>query len=100
MAEFDWWLLFVGVVAGGGLVALVLTDSVRRDEALSERETEAEATWVTEWLGARGTVIAHERVADVLRAHRAYLHQPPPDALIDGDAEAGLPGPTPVRGDA
>ena len=36
MAEFQWWLLIVGLVAGGGLVAIVSMDGRRREEDLAE----------------------------------------------------------------
>ena len=37
-AEFNWWLLIVGLVIGAGLVWLVVADSRRREADLSERE--------------------------------------------------------------
>ena len=36
MAEFQWWLLIVGLVAGGGLVAVVSMDGRRREQDISE----------------------------------------------------------------
>jgi len=91
MAEFDWWLLIVGVVAGGGLVALVLSDSVRRDEEISDRESRAEAAWAAEWLDERGASVATETVVAVLRAHRAYLRLAPPDELVPDERTPGGP---------
>src|SRR4029077_2998205 len=38
MAEFQWWLLLVGLVAGGGLVAVVTMDGRRREEDLADLE--------------------------------------------------------------
>ena len=37
-AEFNWWLLILGLAAGAGIAWLVLTDLARRDEDLAERE--------------------------------------------------------------
>jgi hypothetical protein len=81
MAEFQWWLLLVGLVAGGGLVAVVSMDSRRREQDISELEQRAEATWIADQLGARGGPDA-STVESVLRAHREYLSQNPPDRLI------------------
>jgi len=88
MAEFQWWLLLVGLVAGGGLVAVVSMDGRRREEDLSELEQRAEATWIADQLGARavGSSPDPDTVGDVLRAHRTYLSLPPPDRLIVEDA--------------
>ncbi len=81
MAEFQWWLLIVGLVAGGGLVAVVSTDSRRREQDISELEQRAEATWIADQLGRRGGPDT-ATVEDVLRAHRDYLALRPPDRLI------------------
>ena len=48
MAEFQWWLLLVGLVAGGGLVAIVSMDGRRNEEDLVELERRAEATWIAD----------------------------------------------------
>src|SRR5262245_4886063 len=86
MAEFDWWLLVVGLVVGGGLVYLVLLESRRREADVETEELEAEATFVSERLADGGLKISREDVADVLREHRAYLGLPPPDAIVGADA--------------
>lgn len=85
MAEFQWWLLLVGLVAGGGLVAIVTMDSRRRDEDLAEAERHAEATWIAERLYAQDASLTPDTVEAVLRVHREYLSLPAPDRLlIDG----------------
>jgi hypothetical protein len=85
MAEFQWWLLLVGLVAGGGLVAIVSMDSRRREEDLSEAERQAEATWIADRLYAQDPSLDPDTVAAVLRIHREYLSLPAPDRLvIDG----------------
>ena len=87
MAEFQWWLLLVGLVAGGGLVAVVSMDSRRREQDIGELEQRAEASWIADQLDvgrageARGGPDA-ETVEAVLRAHREYLALQPPDRLI------------------
>lgn len=86
MAEFQWWLLLVGLVAGGGLVAIVSMDGRRREEDLSELEQRAEATWIAERLGSRNGEPDAGTVATILRIHREYLSLPPPDRLlVDGE---------------
>ncbi len=91
-AEFNWWLLIVGVVVGGALTWLILADSNRRERDLDDRELPAEAAWISRLLGHRGA--DPDTVEEVLRAHRQYLEFPPPDALVDpaelvGDETAG-----------
>ena len=86
MAEFQWWLLLVGLVAGGGLVAVVFLDSTRRDADLADDEREAEANWISIWLRGRGRNVSPDDAAEVLRAHRDYLELPPPDRLVPASA--------------
>ena len=80
-AEFNWWLLIVGVVIGGALTWLVLADLGRRDQEIDEEELRAEAGWLARSLDdPRVDADVAERV---LRAHRRYLGFPPPDALVE-----------------
>ena len=88
MAEFDWWLLVLGLVVGGGLVYLVLAESSRRDADLEADELEAEATFISERLGDVGLDLSQPEVAEVLREHRAYLRLPPPDVIVS-EPDAG-----------
>jgi hypothetical protein len=83
MAEFQWWLLIVGLLAGGGLVAVVTMDGRRREEDIGELERRAEATWIARRVaGRRERSIDPRTVEAVLRAHREYLSLPPPDELV------------------
>jgi hypothetical protein len=82
-AEFNWWLLIVGVVAGAGLAWLVLADSVRRDREISDEEVPAEAAWIAGTLADGELAVRPDQAEAVLRAHRTYLGFPPPDALVD-----------------
>ncbi|MCI0344647.1 MAG: hypothetical protein L0221_04265 [Chloroflexi bacterium] len=88
MAEFDWWLLVLGLVVGGGLVYLVLAESARRDEDLEVEELDAEASFISERLGDVGLDLSQPEVAEVLREHRAYLRLPPPDTIVSAPGEA------------
>ncbi len=94
MAEFQWWLLLVGLVAGGGLVAIVSMDGRRREEDLADLERRAEANWIAERLTGPDRLLDSRTVESVLRVHREYLSMPPPDRLVveggessDGDAD-------------
>jgi hypothetical protein len=98
MAEFQWWLLIVGLVAGGGLVAVVSMDARRREEDISELERQAEATWIAEQLDHRDGPDT-ETVDTVLRMHRQYLSLQPPDRVVvevDEDRPALTDGATPL----
>lgn len=83
MAEFDWWLLLVGVVVGAALTWLVLAESGRHDRDVDESETAAEAAWIAGALRADGRSLEAADAEAVLRAHRRYLGFPPPDELVD-----------------
>ena len=79
-AEFNWWLLIVGVVVGVALTWLVLADLNRRDQELGDQELKAEAGWMARSLGEPR--LDAELAERVLLAHRRYLGFPPPDALV------------------
>jgi hypothetical protein len=86
MAEFQWWLLLVGLVAGGGLVAVVTMDGKRREVDIEELERRAEAGWIAERLAGGDEWVDAATVDAILRLHRDYLGMPPPDAiLVDGE---------------
>jgi hypothetical protein len=123
-AEFNWWLLIVGLVLGAALTWLVMADLTRRDADVDAAEEAGEARWIAAILTDSGRPIAADRVEEVLRLHRDYLAAPPPDdpVLPEDDAHdwptrTGAPstespatgtseipkvepGPTPVREDA
>jgi hypothetical protein len=86
MAEFQWWLLLLGLVAGGGLVAVVYIDGARQEADLEAAELPAEAAWIAERLGtgADGTAAGADPglVEQVLLLHAEYLQQPPPDRIV------------------
>jgi hypothetical protein len=88
-AEFNWWLLIVGLVVGAGLVWVVLMDSRRREADIDEAERPREAVWLTRMLADEGHDVSPATVERLLELHRAYLEAPPPD---DPGAEAAEPG--------
>jgi hypothetical protein len=96
-AEFNWWLLIVGLIAGGAITWLVIADSNRREAEISDEELAAEAGWVARSLGeARLDAELAERV---LRAHRRYLGFPPPDVLVEPTELVRLEGDRAATGD-
>ncbi|MBA2718219.1 MAG: hypothetical protein H0U52_03100 [Chloroflexi bacterium] len=84
-AEFNWWLLIVGLVVGAGLVWLVLADSRRRDVDITERERESEALWIATRMADAGRDIAAGDVLEILRLHADYLAAGPPDEELGDD---------------
>lgn len=97
MAEFQWWLLLVGLVAGGGLVAVVFFEGTRRDADLADDERHAEASWISIWLRGRGRSVSADDVEAVLGAHRDYLELPPPDRYVPASvAYPAYPEPAPA----
>lgn len=98
-AEFNWWLLIVGLVIGAGLVWLILADSSRREADVTARERAGEARWIAAELRRAGRRVDDDDVADVLDLHAAYLAAPPPDEPED-ETDAAATDPTPNDGTA
>ena len=92
-AEFNWWLLIVGLVVGAGLVWFVVADQRRREVDIDAEERAREAEWLSASLADEGHDLSPEMAERVLDLHRAYLEAPPSDevALPDGLASE-LPG--------
>ena len=78
-AEFNWWLLIVGLVVGAGLVWLVVLDSRRRDADIDEAEAAREALCLSTILAQEGVDVSSATAGRLLELHRAYLESPPPD---------------------
>ena len=90
-AEFNWWLLIVGLVVGAGLVWVVVMDSRRREVDVDEQERPREAVWLSRMLADEGHDVSAETAERMLLLHRAYLDAPPPDDPDDTpDAEPAL----------
>jgi hypothetical protein len=85
-AEFNWWLLIVGLGVGAGLTWLIVSDIAHRDEELSERETVDEIAWVAETLAANGRPTSPETIRRVLDLHRVYVQRERP--IIEDDRSA------------
>ncbi len=78
-AEFNWWLLIVGLVVGAGLVWFVVADARRRDADIEANERPREALWLSAVLGREGRPVNPETVDRLLELHQVYLESPPPD---------------------
>jgi hypothetical protein len=98
-AEFNIWLLIVGLVVGAGLVWLVIADSRRREDDVTERERDSEARWISESMISAGRPISEGDARDILRLHAAYLAASPPDELDELD-DVGAAADTAVGTDA
>jgi hypothetical protein len=83
-AEFNWWLLIVGLVVGAGLVWFVVADSRRRDVDIDAVERPREALWLSGVLHREGLEVSPDAAERLLELHRIYLDAPPPDE--PGDA--------------
>lgn len=93
-AEFNWWLLVVGLVVGAGLVWFVLMDSRRREVDIAERERPLEAAWLARRLADEGYDVSPEAAERLLELHREYLDAPPPDEHVPVPlAESVVPEP-------
>ncbi len=82
-AEFNVWLLIVGLVLGGGLVWLVVMDSRRRESEIDAVELPREAAWLSVALRDDGFEVGPEAAERLLLLHGTYLAAPPPDGAID-----------------
>jgi hypothetical protein len=79
IAEFNWWMLVVGLVVGAGLVWFVLADQRRREVDIDAEERAREALWLSASLADEGREVTPETVERLLALHRTYLEAPPPD---------------------
>jgi hypothetical protein len=86
-AEFNVWLLIVGLVVGAGLVWLVVMDSRRRESEIDAVELPREAAWLSAVMREDGDEVSPEVAQRLLLLHRAYLDAPPPDAVPATGAE-------------
>jgi hypothetical protein len=85
-AEFNVWLLIVGLVVGAGLVWLVMMDGRRRETDIDAAELPREAAWISALLAEDGYDVSPEAAEQALLLHRAYLGAPPPDPAPEGRA--------------
>lgn len=94
-AEFNWWLLIVGLVVGAGIAWFVLMESRRRESDIDAQERPREALWLSRMLTDEGHPVSPEVTERLLVLHDAYLEAPPPDDPVpagtdDVDAPAEI----------
>jgi hypothetical protein len=90
-AEFNWWLLMVGLVVGAGLVWFVVADQRRREVDIDDDERAQEARWLSASLDDEGHHVTPEIAERLLALHRSYLEAPPPDEPPDDPRSSELP---------
>jgi hypothetical protein len=78
ISEFNWWLLLLGLVVGGGLTWLVLAETRRREQDLEEVDLADEAVWLEERLAEEGREVSSDTIERVVQLHREYLAVVPP----------------------
>ena len=96
-AEFNVWLLIVGLVVGAGLVWLVIMDSRRRESEVDSVERPREAAWLSAVMADDGYDVTPEAAERLLELHRAYLDAPPPDAVEDAPVDEPAAAPADER---
>lgn len=94
-AEFNVWLLIVGLIVGAGLVWLVVMDSRRRESEIDAVERPREAAWLAAVMAEDGYEISPEAAERILFLHRVYLDAPPPDEVTDEIASTSSPDEAP-----
>jgi hypothetical protein len=98
-AEFQWWLLLVGLVIGALLVFLVMVDFSRSADEQLDGELARESTWIAGLLRADGSAIEPAEVEEILRLNREWLAGPALRADELQAAEAGSGDLTAAAGD-
>ncbi|HLA15743.1 MAG TPA: hypothetical protein VJZ72_02490 [Candidatus Limnocylindrales bacterium] len=88
IAEFNVWLLLVGLVVGGGLTWLVIGELRRTDADVGATERRLEADWIADQLAGTDDAVTDDQAESVLRLHRRYVAIAlPPDGLVDAGAD-------------
>jgi hypothetical protein len=82
-AEFNVWLLIVGLVVGAGVVWVVMMDGRRQEAEIDAVELPGEAAWLAAAMAEDGYDVSPEAAEELLLLHRAYLGAPPPDPVVD-----------------
>ena len=97
-AEFNVWLLIVGLVVGAGLVWLVVMDSRRGESEVDSVERPREAAWLSAVMTEDGFDVDPDTAERLLILHRTYLDAPPPVATMDRPADRPDTDDEPVAG--
>jgi hypothetical protein len=97
MAEFNLWLLVLGIAAGAAVTWVVIGTISRNDDEVAAEEQVAEAEWIARTIEEHGGRAPSELVTQILALHRRYLQggavipvpEPEPEADADTDASDG-----------
>jgi hypothetical protein len=111
MAEFNLWLLVLGIAAGAAVTWVVIGTIARNDDEVAAEEQAAEADWITRTIEEHGGRAPTQLVAQILGLHRRYLQGgvvipvPEPEPAADAaegslDVETAATPPTELAGDA
>ncbi len=92
-ADFQWWLLIVGLVIGALLVFLVMADFSRSADEQADAELSREADWIATQFAPTDHPLAPALVEDILRLNRDWLAGP---ALQAEELEPLVPVDPPV----
>jgi hypothetical protein len=84
MAEFNLWLLVLGIAAGAAVTWVVIGTIARNDDEVAAEEQAAESEWIARTIEEHGGRAPTELVAQILGLHRRYLQ---------GGAVIPVPGP-------
>jgi hypothetical protein len=99
-AEFNVWLLIVGLVVGAGLAWVVLMHERREEADIDAVELPREAAWLSAVLEEDGYEVSPEAAEQLLLLHRLYLGAPPPDPVPEEGTATGGTAADPARSTA
>jgi hypothetical protein len=91
MAEFNLWLLIVGIAAGAAVMWLVIGTLARNDDETDAEERQLEAGWIADTIEQHGGRAPVTLIEQILALHRRYLQGGPGVPIPQGepdDAEA------------
>jgi len=92
MAEFNLWLLVLGIAAGAAVTWVVIGTIARNDDEVAAEEQAAESEWIARTIEEHGGRAPTELVAQILGLHRRYLQGgaviPVPEREPEAEADA------------
>lgn len=93
MAEFNLWLLIVGIAAGAAVTWLIIGTVSRSDDEIARAEQATEAVWIAQIIEEHGGRAPVALVEQILELHRRYRRGGPgvpvPETPPDGGGESG-----------
>lgn len=107
MAEFNVWLLILGLAAGAAVALLINASLSRSEDDIASVEQAAEAAWIARLIEEHGGRAPVALVVQILELHRRYLKggagvplpeelpadEPPADESAAATATAAEPDP-------